>query len=63
MNVVTTRSSKKVEDSSGKNKEIKESEPTPPKKEVFKEEEKDGPYVSPPLYKPPIPFLQRLAKA
>lgn len=49
MNVVTTRNGKQVEGSSKKGKEVKETEPTPPKKEFIEEEDKEEPYVTPPL--------------
>lgn len=67
MNVVTTRSEKqienskendkKVEESSGERKvEIMKNQPTTPIKEVVEEVEKKTSYISPPHYKPPIPF-------
>lgn len=49
MNVVTTRNGKQVEGSSKTGKEVKKAEPTPPKKEVIEKEDKEEPYVTPPL--------------
>lgn len=49
-----SRSGKQVVSSDEREKEIEESEPTPPKKEVIEEVENEGLYVALPPYKPPI---------
>ncbi|XP_050915853.1 uncharacterized protein LOC127130946 [Lathyrus oleraceus] len=43
--------------------EVEESVPTPPKKELVEEVEKEIPYVSPPPYEHIVPFPQRLVKS
>lgn len=57
MNVVTMRNGKKMKGSSEKSEELKESEPKPSTKDVVEEEDNGEPYVAPPPYKTPIPFL------
>lgn len=60
---MTTRIGKKVVGSNEWEKEVDESEPTTPEKEVVEEVEKEAPYEAPSPYKPPMIFSQRLVKA
>lgn len=53
-----------VEESSGEKRlEIEKNSPTPPKRKVVEEVEKETSYVIPPPYNPPIPFSQRFVEA